>query len=126
MSIYLTYRLRNGKRHGPYGMSGREYLGLVTVKDDLVYSQVDGSCLGQLSRRADIPKEKVSRSRLTDVETAIRSLFDLPPLSLRNINDIKFELQSQFSDKVIDTAISNLMRKGILECVCPGNYRMMI
>ena len=126
MSIYLTYRLRNGKRHGPYGMSGREYLGLVTVKDDLVYSQVDGSCLGQLSRRADIPKEEVSRSRLTDIETAIRSLFCVLFLSHRNVDDIKSDLELQFSGKAIDEAISDLVRRGILERISPGNYRMVI
>lgn len=126
MSIYLTYRLRNGKRHGPYGMSGREYLGPVTVKDDLVYSQVDGSCLGTLVRRSEIPKKVVSESPFTDVETAVRSLFYMQHFTVQNIDDIKFELQLQFSSELVEAAVAGLVSEGLLELVCPGNYRRVV
>ena len=126
--VYLTYRWRNGKKHGPYGMSGRKYLGPVTVEDDLVYSKIDGSCLGQLTRRAEIPKEtaKVSESRFIDIKAAIRSLFCIPLLTHQNIDDIKFELRSQFSGEAVEEAILDLERKGILKRVSLGNYRMVV
>lgn len=124
MAIHLTFRLKNGKKHGPYGMSGKSYLGPVTVIDDLVYSKIDGSCLGSLVRRSEIPKE--TESPFTDIETAIRRLFYLPRFTHQNIADIKSELGPQFSSKSVDVAISDLVSKGILECVCPGNYRMVI
>ena len=121
-SVYLTYRLRNGKKHGPYGMSGSSYLGPVRVEDDLVFSEVDNSCLGQLVRRAEIPKEP--KPRFTNIESAIRSKFYIPLLTHQNESDLKFEL-SQFSDEAIDEAISDLVRKGVLEQVALGNYRMV-
>ena len=122
-SIYLTYRFRNGKKHGPYAMNGTHYLGPARVEDDLVFSKVDGSCLGQLVRRAEIPKD--AKPRFTNIEAAIRSTFYIVGLTHQNVNDLKFELP-QFSDEAIDAAISVLVKKGVLEQVCPENYRMMI
>lgn len=63
MSIYLSYRFRKGRRVGPYGNRGPHYLGHVTVKGDLVYSDIDGSCLGMLVRRAEVPKEPDAPTR---------------------------------------------------------------
>ena len=121
MSIYLTYRLRNGKKHGPYGMSGSNYLGPVRVEDDLVFSKVDGSCLGSVVRRAEIPP-KEPKPRFTSVETAIRSKFYIVGLTHQNVNDLKFELP-EFSDEAIDAVLSDLVRRNILQVVVRGNYR---
>lgn len=123
MSIYLTYRLRNGKRHGPYAMSGNQYLGAVTVQGQDVFLKSNGKFVGQLIRKAEIPKG--TDSPFTDIEIAIRNLFDLPLLTLLNIIDLKIELEPQFSGKAIDAAVADLVKKGILEQVAKGNYRMV-
>ena len=120
MSIYLTYRLRNGKRHGPYGMNGNQYLGAVTVKDDLVFSKVDGSCLGALVRRTEIPKQPERAS----VESAIRELFYVPLFTVQNIEDIRDGCP--FNADAVDAAVATLVGRGVLERVCEGNYRMVI
>jgi len=121
-SIYLSWRFQHGRKFGPYGMSQGTYLGPVRVEDDLVYSKADGSCLGMLVRRAEIPKEPKPRN--TNAEAAIRSKFYLPMLTHQNINDLKFELP-QFSDEAIDAAVADLVKKGVLERVAKGNYRMV-
>lgn len=122
-SIYLTYRFRNGRKIGPFGMSDGSYLGPVRVEDDLVYSKADGSCLGMLVRRVEIPP-KEDTPHFADIESAIKSKFYLPMLTHQNIDDIVCELQPQFSGKAVEKAVADLVRRNILQVVAKDNYRM--
>ena len=125
MSIYLTYRWRRGKKHGPYAYRGTQYIGAVTVQGMDVFLKSSGEFVGQLVRRAEIPKKKEEPLHPT-VETVIQNMFDLPLLTLLNINDIKRAMQPQFSGEVINAAIMNLTSKGILKETSQGNYVLVI
>jgi len=117
-AIRLIYRLRCGKRHGPYGVSDGQYLGAVTVQDRNVFRKSNGEFVGQLP--------EVSEPRVIDIKTAIRDMFYFPRLTHQNIEDIKLELQSRFSGESVERAVADMVRKGILQRVCPGNYRTVI
>lgn len=127
--VYLTYRLRNGVRRGPYGMNGREYLGPVTTKEGLVYSKIDGSCLGPLVRRAKTQK-KTEPPCLTKplvienitIEDAIKRLFYVPGQhgTHQFIDDILDNFPGQ-EDKAQDILCS-LTHADVLREASPGLY----
>lgn len=64
--------------------------------------------------------------RHADIETAIRRLFFMPKFSLQNIDNMKDELAPQFSAASVEQAVAELVRRGILERVCIGNYRRIV
>jgi hypothetical protein len=46
--------------------------------------------------------------------------------ALHNIDDMKGELALQFSGEAVEQAVTELVRRGLLEQVAPGNYRRVI
>ncbi len=102
------------------------YRELLREKQDILEKELGAEVEKFQSYEGAIPKETEDLPHHADIETAIRRLFFMPNFVLQNIDDMKGELRPQFSGDAVEQAVAELVRKGILERVCSGNYRRIV